>query len=82
MKFQNDWKYIGSRLGISFGSLQAIEVNRADIRSRLFDMLALWLSRDSEYQPYPTWNKLLKTLYNFDRIETENVSTNFVCQHK
>ena len=82
MKFQNDWKYIGSGLGISFGSLQTIDVNGADIRSRMFDMLALWLRRDSEYQPHPTWNKLLKTLYNFDIMETENISTNFVCRHK
>ena len=82
MKFQNDWTYIGSGLGISFESLRSIEVNRPDVRSRMFEMLASWLKKDSEYQPNPTWNSLLKTLYRFERIETENISRNFVCQYK
>ena len=51
MKFQNDWTYIGSGLGISFESLRSIEVNRPDVRSRMFEMLVSWLKKDSECQP-------------------------------
>ena len=82
MTFENDWNYIGSRLGIGVHTLRAIEKDRDSVRARMFQMLVSWLKRESKNQQKPTWNRLLKTLSIFDEIQTGYISTNFVCRHK
>ena len=82
MKFENDWKYIGSELGIAVDTLQAIEANIDVVRDRMCAMFASWLKRGSKNQQTPTWNRLLTTLSRFDEVQTEFISTSFICRHK
>ena len=44
-------------------------------------MIYSWLNQESIEQPVPTWNILLTTLFEFDRVEAEKIAGNFVCNH-
>ena len=49
-----------------------MEKNYKDVnKEMMFEMLALWLRREMTEQPVPTWNILLTTLSECDRVETE-----------
>ena len=82
MTFENDWKFIGSGLGIAVDILRAIKANHPTVRERMFEMIASWLKRESINQKKPTWNRLLKTPSRFNEIQTGYISTSFVCRHK
>ena len=82
MTFENDWKFIGSGLGIAVDILRAIKANNDTVRERMFEMIASWLKRESINQPLPTWNRLLKILSRFDEILTGYISISFACRHK
>ena len=47
----------------------------------MYEMIASWLKQKSIEQPAPTWNILLTTLSEFDRVEAEKIASNFVCNH-
>ena len=76
-----DWKYIGSELGIELSILQIIEKDCDDVKEMMLDMLDSWLKRGSERQPLPSWNMLLTTLSKFNKTETAQLASKFVCKH-
>ena len=48
----------------------------------MFEMLAVWLKRESAQQPVPTWNNLVRAVSDSVGIaEAENIAENFVCTH-
>ena len=80
--FSKDWKFIGLALGIEISILHTIKKDRDDgVRQMMFEMITSWLIRETEEQPVPTWNILLTTLSEFDRVEAEKIASNFVCNH-
>ena len=79
--FSKDWKYIGSELGIELSILQIIEKDCDDVKEMMLDMLDSWLKRGSERQPLPSWNMLLTTLSKFNKTETAQLASKFVCKH-
>ena len=82
MMFENDWKFIGSGLGIAVDILRAIKANHPTVRERMFEMIVSWLKRESKNQQIPTWNRLLKTLLRFDEAQAKDISESYVCRHK
>jgi len=80
--FREDWKYIGSVLGIELNILHAIKKDCDDVKEMTFGMLASWLKSESKEQPVPSWNILLTTLSEYDRIQTAQIASKFVCKHK
>ena len=79
--FSKDWKFIGSALGVNINTLQSIEKNYKDVKEMMFEMFASWLRREMMEQPVPSWNILLTTLSECDRVETEQIASKFVCKH-
>ena len=65
-----DWKYIGSELGIELSILQIIEKDCDDAKEMMLEMLASWLNQQSKEQPVPSWNNLLTILSKFNETET------------
>ena len=74
--FSKDWKFIGSPLGVHLNTLQSIEKNYKDFNKEM--MLVSWLRREMTEQPVPTWNILLTTLSEYDRVETEQIASKHV----
>ena len=81
--FSKDWKFIGLALGIEISTLHTIKKDCDDgVRQMMFEMITSWLRRPTKEQPVPpTWNILLTTLSEFDRVEAEKIASNFVCNH-
>ena len=79
--FSKDWKFIGLALGIEISILHTIKKDCDGVRQMMFEMITSWLIRETEEQPVPTWNILLTTLSEFDRVEAEKIASNFVCNH-
>ena len=80
-QFSENWKYIGSSLGIELGILHAIKKDCDDVKEMMFEMIASWLKRESKEQPVPSWNILLTVLSEYDRTKTEQIASKFVCKH-
>ena len=80
--FEDDWMYIGSGLGIAVDTLKAIEANIDVDKNRMFEMFASWLKSETKNQQKPTWNRLLETLSRVDEVQTEYISTNYICRRK
>ena len=55
--------------------------NYHDVKEKMLEMLASWLKRESKGQPVPSWNILLTTLSEYDRIQAEQIASEFVCKH-
>ena len=79
--FSKDWKFIGLALGIEISILHTIKKDRTGVNDMIIDMIHSWLQQESIEQPAPTWNILLTTLSEFDRVEAEKIASNFVCNH-
>ena len=79
--FSKDWKFIGLALGIEISILHTIKKDRTGVSDMIIDMIRSWLRQESIEQPAPTWNILLTTLSEFDRVEAEKIASNFVCNH-
>ena len=80
-QFSENWKYIGSALGIELGILHATKKDCGDVKEMMFEMIASWLKRESKEQPVPSWNILLTVLSEYDRTKTEQIASKFVCKH-
>ena len=80
--FSNDWKFIGLKLGVRIATLVIIKNDCYDVQQRMLEMLASWLKRTSQKHPAPSWHILLKTLSDFDSIQTTQIASKFVCNHK
>ena len=77
-----DWKIIGSALGIKKNTLDALENDYIGSKKRMFEMLAVWLRRESVQQPVPTWHILIRAVSDSVGItEAENIAENFFCTH-
>ena len=81
MVYSKDWKFIGSALGVIINTLQSIEKNYKDVKEMMFEMLASWLRREMTEQPVPSWNILLTTLSEYDRVLTTQIASKCVCKH-
>ena len=46
----------------------------------MLQMIAIWLKRDSDKQPYPTWRGLCLVIADVDRIAAERISKEHKCQ--
>ena len=64
-----------------YSILHTIKKDCASVREMMYEMIASWLKQKSIEQPAPTWNILLTTLSEFDRVEAEKIASNFVCNH-
>ena len=80
--FSHDWQFIGLELGVAKPTLDYIQKDYFDVRERMLEMLASWLKRDSHKQPLPSWHILLKTLSKYDKIQTAQIASEFICNHK
>ena len=79
--FSKDWKFIGLALGIEISILHTIKKDYTGVSDMMIYMIDSWLQQESIEQPAPTWNILLTTLSEFDRVEAEKIASNFVCNH-
>ena len=79
--FSKDCKFIGLALGIEISILHTIKKDCTGVRDMMIKMIYSWLQQESIEQPAPTWNILLTTLSEFDRVEAEKIASNFVCNH-
>ena len=84
INFNTDWEFIGLALFVKKPTLDNIQENYLDVRKRMLEMLASWLKRENEKQPVPTWNILLKTLSEYDRMKCTQIASELdcsVCKH-
>ena len=79
--FSTNWKFIGLKLGIKKTTLDNIKKDCDDVKERMLEMLALWLKRENTLQPKPSWHILLKTLPEYDSMQTTQIANQFVCEH-
>ena len=78
--FTEDWKFIGLELGIKKTTLDSIKKDCDNVKEMMLEMLASWLKRRSKKQPVPSWNILLTTLSEYDRIKTTQIAAKIVCK--
>ena len=78
---KNSVKFIGVELGIKKSTLDNIQKDCDDVKEMMVEMLASWLRREMKEQPVPSWNILLTTLSEYDRVETEQIASKCVCKH-
>ena len=63
-------------------TLDTIKKDYDESKDMMFEMLAVWLQRESAQQPVPTWNNLIRAVSDSVGIaEAENIAENFVCTH-
>ena len=77
--FSTNWKFIGLTLGIKKTTLDSIKKDCDDVKERMLEMLASWLKKGSQKQPVPTWNILLKTLSEYDRMKCTQIASEIDC---
>ena len=80
--FSHDWKFIGLQLGVKKTTLDYIQKDCDNVKERMLEMLASWLKRESRKQPAPSWNILLKALFEYDKIQTTQIASKFICKHR
>ena len=80
-EFSKDWKFIGLKLWIKKTTLDNIKKDCDDVKETMLEMLASWLKTESDSQPAPSWNILLTTLSEYDRTQTTQIASKFVCKH-
>ena len=80
-EFSKDWKFIGLKLWIKKTTLDNIKKDCDDVKEMMLEMLASWLKRECDNQPVPSWNILLTTLSEYDRTQTKQIASKFVCKH-
>ena len=73
--------FIGLELEIKKPTLDNIQKDCDDVKEMMVEMLASWLRKESKEQPVPSWNILLTALSEYDRVETEQIASKFVCEH-
>ena len=73
------WRTIGIGLGVSYDKVKAIEGNRNGTEDMLMDLLAVWLRRESEGQPEPTWKKLCEAVSTIDKVRAEMLAQEHQC---
>ena len=74
-----NWRKIGLSLGVSYNTVDAIEGERKKASDMLMDLLAVWLRRESEGQPKPTWKKLCEAVNTIDRTRAEVLAQEHQC---
>ena len=74
-----NWRKIGLSLGVSYNTVDAIEGERKKASDMLMDLLAVWLRRESEGQPKPTWKKLCEAVSTIDRTRAEVLAQEHQC---
>ena len=74
-----NWRKIGLSLGVSYNTVDAIEADRKKAGDMLMDLLAVWLRRESEGQPKPTWKKLCEAVSTIDKTRAEVLAQEHQC---
>ena len=66
-------------LGVSYNTVDAIEGDRKKANDMLMDLLGVWLRRESEGQPKPTWKKLCEAVSTIDKTRAEVLAQEHQC---
>ena len=78
-EFSANWEEIAMRLRIKRTSINIIKANLGSSMERMSQILVIWLRRETEDQPRPTWRRLCDAFAGIDRVNAEIIAKEHGC---
>ena len=78
-QFSARWEEIGSNLGIKRYIVETIRQDFKYCGKKMSELIAVWLRRESDGQPLPSWRALCDAIASIDRTSAERIASQHQC---